>query len=118
MIVFVIRGLLYKVSKEQRMTIMVDKSDDGKMITIKLPNEFDFRVHKDFRETHKDVASGSQFILDFSSTEHMDSSALGMLLLMREELGYDVVNIKFINCRPNIKSLLDMASFNKLFDVT
>ena len=99
------------------MSLTVNKSDDGKMITVKLPNEFDFRAHKDFRDAHKDIDSNIQFVLDFSSTEHMDSSALGMLLLMREELGNDTANVKFINCRQNIKSLLDMASFNKLFDV-
>ncbi len=99
------------------MTISVNESADGKIFTIKLPNEFDFRVHKEFRATHKNPSRNAQYIVDFAQTEHMDSSALGMLLLMREELGNDKAKIKFINCRPNVKQLLEMASFHQLFDV-
>jgi len=99
------------------MAITVTKSEDGRTITIKLPGEFDFRAHKDFRETHRDSDPGAQYILDFALTEHIDSSALGMLLLMREGLGNDDAKVKIINCRPNIKKLLEMASFHQLFEV-
>lgn len=99
------------------MAISVTTSNDGKTITIKLPGEFDFRSHKDFRETHRDSVQDAQYILDFSVTEHIDSSALGMLLLMREGLGNDAADVKIINCRPNIKKLLEMASFHQLFEV-
>jgi len=99
------------------MAVTVTKSEDGKTITIKLPGEFDFRSHRDFRETHRDADANAQYILDFSSTEHIDSSALGMLLLMREGLGNDDAHVKLVNCRPNIKKLLEMASFHQLFEV-
>ncbi len=99
------------------MAITVTKSEDGKTITIKLPGEFDFRSHKDFRQTHADSDTRAQYILDFSLTEHIDSSALGMLLLMREGLGNEEAHVKIINCRPNIKRLLEMASFHQLFEV-
>ena len=99
------------------MALSVTESNSGKTITVKLPGEFDFRLHKEFREAHSGVQPDTEFVLDFSQTEHMDSSALGMLLLLREELGNDHANIKIINCRANIKSLLEMASFNLLFKV-
>ncbi len=99
------------------MSLTVNTSSDGKTVTISLPSEFDFRSHKEFRETHKVVDPSVQYIIDFSQTEHMDSSALGMLLLMREELGNEKAKVKFINCRDSIKSLLEMASFHQLFDV-
>ena len=99
------------------MTIAVNESTDGRTLTITLPNEFDFRVHKEFRDTHKNSNRNAQYVIDFSQTQHMDSSALGMLLLMREELGNENAKIKFINCRPNVKQLLEMASFHQLFDV-
>lgn len=100
------------------MTIAVQQSSDGKICTIQLPHEFDFRIHKEFRATHKNPDRNTQYVLDFSQTANIDSSALGMLLLMREELGNDRARIKFINCRPNIKQLLEMASFHQLFDVS
>jgi len=97
------------------MALTVNESDDGKTVTVRLPNEFDFRAHKEFRDTHKNPKADVKYILDFSQTEHMDSSAFGMLLLMREELGNDSANVKLVNCRDNIKSLLEMASFHQLF---
>jgi len=99
------------------MAISVSESSDGQTVTVTLPNEFDFRAHKEFRETHKNPKENVRYVLDFSKTEHMDSSALGMLLLMREELGNEDANVRIINCRENIKSLLEMASFHQLFDV-
>lgn len=99
------------------MPLSIEESNDGNTVTLKIPNEFDFRLHKEFREAHKDIKPGTEFILDFSQTEHMDSSALGMLLLLREEQGNDDANVKIVNCRENIKSLLEMASFNLLFKV-
>lgn len=99
------------------MPLSISETNGGKTVTVKLPNEFDFRIHKEFRESHKGIKAGTEFILDFAQTEHMDSSALGMLLLLREEQGNDDANVKLINCRENIKSLLEMASFNLLFKV-
>ena len=99
------------------MSIVVTESGDGKTITVKLPGEFDFRSHREFRNAHKDADPSTEYVLDFTLTEHIDSSALGMLLLMREELGNDNARVKIINCRPNIKKLLEMASFHQLFDV-
>lgn len=99
------------------MIITMNESADGETVTIGLPSEFDFRVHKEFRDAHKHPRQDVQYVIDFSQTENMDSSALGMLLLMREELGNDKARVKFINCRPNIKQLLEMANFNQLFDI-
>jgi len=48
----------------------------------------------------------------------MDSSALGMLLLMREEHATENTKIKIINCRKNIRALLSMANFQTLFDIS
>jgi len=97
--------------------ISVTETDDGKTVTVKLPREFDFRAHREFRKTHEDYDSNADYILDFSLTEHIDSSALGMLLLMREELGNEDANVKIVNCRPTIRKLLEMANFHQLFDV-
>ena len=84
---------------------------------MQLPREFDFHSHKDFREAQSNHSGVSEFVLDFSQTMHLDSSALGMLLLMREDAGRVNGKVRLINCRQNIKSLLEMANFHKLFDV-
>lgn len=99
------------------MAINSSKSPDGNTITITMPPEFDFHSHKEFRQFQTNSTASTKFVLDFAQTRFIDSSALGMLLLMREELGGDRSRIKLINCQKTIRGLLEMANFHKLFDV-
>ena len=45
----------------------------------------------------------------------MDSSALGMLLLLREHAGGDRASIKIVHCQPEVKKILTIANFHPLF---
>jgi len=90
-------------------------SSDGKNLTINISGRFDFEIVQEFRNAyanHKNV----NYIIDMRSTEHMDSSALGMLLNMRKSLG-DNAKIAIINCRPQIKKILSISRFDKKFDI-
>jgi anti-anti-sigma factor len=90
-------------------------SNDGKSLTISISGRFDFEIVQEFRAAygeHKDIS----FIIDMRATEHMDSSALGMLLNMRKGLG-DNTKISIINCRPQIKKILTISRFDKKFDI-
>ena len=90
-------------------------SSDGKNLTINISGRFDFEVVQEFRSAyaeHKDV----NYVIDMRSTEHMDSSALGMLLNMRKSLG-ESAKISIINCRPQIKKILTISRFDKKFDI-
>lgn len=90
-------------------------SSDGKNLTINISGRFDFEIVQEFRSAysqHKDV----NYIIDMRSTEHMDSSALGMLLNMRKSLG-DSARIAIINARPQIKKILTISRFDKKFNI-
>ena len=90
-------------------------SSDGKTLTINISGRFDFEVVQEFRDSysdHKDI----DYIIDTRATEHMDSSALGMLLNMRKSLG-DNTKVSIINCRPQIKKILTISRFDKKFDI-
>ncbi|QEP44833.1 anti-sigma factor antagonist [Ectothiorhodospiraceae bacterium BW-2] len=100
------------------MGITTQISSDGAQMTIKLPASFDIGVSKEFRNIKNSAATGlKKFVIDFSQTEHMDSSALGMLLLLREELGGDTVNIELHHCSETIRELLKLARFDDLFTI-
>lgn len=45
----------------------------------------------------------------------MASSALGMLLLLREHAGDDKADVKIVRCRPEVKKILTIANFHHLF---
>ncbi|VAW85620.1 Anti-sigma B factor antagonist RsbV [hydrothermal vent metagenome] len=102
------------------MSISTAVSASGDTVTITISGRFDFSIHRDFRLAYEDAKSTSEkpsFVVDLSGTDYMDSSALGMLLLLREHAGGDESNIKISNCRPVIKEILDIANFDKLFAI-
>ena len=97
------------------MTVDSTLSSDGKNLTINISGRFDFEVVQEFRSAyteHSDV----DYVIDMRSTEHMDSSALGMLLNMRKSLG-DTAKISIINCRPQINIILTISRFDKKFEI-
>jgi anti-anti-sigma factor len=91
---------------------------DGFSYIIKIKGRFDFAIQNDFRKAYENEASSKRFILDLSETEYMDSSALGMLLLLRDYAGTDTAKIELINCRQEIKNILEISNFQQLFTIS
>jgi len=92
------------------------KKEDNKVI-ISISGRFDFSVQSDFRQAYEANTSGSQFVVNFTSADYMDSSALGMLLLLRDFAGGDSAKIELTNCGPEIKNILEISNFGKLFTI-
>ncbi len=99
------------------MPITHRSSADGKQVNIIIDGRFDFNNHSTFRESYREQSPSASYVLDMSSTEYMDSSALGMLLLLREHAGGDNAKIEIVGCRPEIKKILTIANFQKLFSI-
>ncbi len=100
------------------MSVNTRVSDDGKHVTVRLGQRFDFNVHREFRDAYKQFSgSGVEFTVDLRNTEYMDSSALGMLLLLREHLGGERARINVVNCRDGIKKVMLISNFHKLFNI-
>lgn len=97
------------------MTITTTTS--GKQHTIKIQGRFDFAMQGEFRKAYEMAPSNSDFILDFATADYMDSSALGMLLLLRDYAGADNSKIELKNCRSEIKNILEISNFHQLFKI-
>lgn len=93
----------------------VECTEDGNNLTISIVGRFDFEMVQEFRNAYANK-SATNYIIDLRGTEHMDSSALGMLLNMRKSLG-DATNISIVNCRPQIKKILTISRFDKKFKI-
>jgi len=96
----------------------ISTSTDGNKQIIKIQGRFDFSVQADFRQAYEKVTSSSQFVLDFSTADYMDSSALGMLLLLRDYAGGDSAKVELVNCRAEIRNILEISNFQKLFKIS
>ena len=98
------------------MSVTIDVSSDKNTATIKINGRFDFSLHNEFRKSYKDVSlKNGVYSIDLSNTGYLDSSALGMLLLLKEHAESQSATVRLVNFNNEIKEILTIASFDKLF---
>ncbi len=98
------------------MAVEKQISEDGKVLTISISGRFDITAYKDFGDAYKDkLDSISKWVIDMANTEYVDSSALGMLLMLRERAGGENSDISIVNTSDGVKKIFETANFNKLF---
>jgi anti-anti-sigma factor len=91
---------------------------DGRAVIL-LQGRFDFNSHRDFREAvDKALESpGSTITVNLAGVEYLDSSALGMLLMLRDRAKGAAREVTLTGCRSTVKQILDIANFGKLFSM-
>lgn len=95
----------------------VTRTESGDVVTIHVKGRFDFASHQEFLGSYKDLPKGEKrFVVDLSGTDYMDSSAMGMLLQLREH-GDKSKPIELVNGNDGIREILRIANFDKLFKV-
>ena len=100
------------------MSITSAVSDNGKRVTISVSGKFDFQLYDEFRSSYVETqGAGVQYVVDLAGTDYLDSSALGMLLLLREHAGGEGSTINISNPSADVKKILDVANFGKLFEI-
>ncbi len=63
------------------------------------------------------MPAARSYVLDLEQVTGMDSSALGMLMLLREHAGGDRAEIRIVNASADLRNTLRIAGFDKLFTV-
>ncbi len=100
------------------MSVTREFSADQKQLIISIKGKFDFSLVQEFRQAYSHIGESEPLvIIDLRETEYLDSSALGMLLNMRKSLGSTVKGIHLINARPEVKRILDISRFEKMFTI-
>lgn len=100
------------------MTITGTVSADGSELTIKVQGRFDFSSLQQFRNAYEKVnPKPKSFVVDLTESEYLDSSALGMLLALRDYAGGDESNIRVIGANPDVKKILVITKLDELFKV-
>ncbi|MDX1633471.1 MAG: STAS domain-containing protein [Marinobacter sp.] len=100
------------------MAIQTRRSEDGRTLTIKIDGRFDFSTHQSFRDAYEHGDQEvSEYVIDMSDTTYLDSSALGMLLLLRDYAGGDSANIRIENCNSDVRRILTISNFEQLFAI-
>lgn len=96
----------------------ITSTADGKT-TIKLQGRFDFDSHREFREAVEAAiaAVGTHISVDLGMVDYLDSSALGMLLMLRDKAKGANRDVSLSNCKGSVKQVLDIANFSRLFRI-
>lgn len=99
------------------MTITTTVSEDGTELRIAIEGRFDFSVHQEFRRAYEEAPLPQRYCIDMRETSYLDSSALGMLLLLRDHAGGDDADIRIVNCRDDVRKILTISNFEQLFNI-
>ncbi len=88
---------------------------------LRLNGRFQFDSHREFRAAYEQVLSEPAvrtLVLDFSGVDYLDSSALGMLLLLKEKAGAVGKSVELAGTHGAVRQVLDVASFARLFKIS
>lgn len=100
------------------MPIQTRQDDDGETLIISIDGRFDFSTHQAFRDAYEHGDPNTRkFIVDLSETTYLDSSALGMLLLLRDFAGGDSACVSIENCNGDVRRILSISNFEQLFAI-
>ena len=101
------------------MAVESNFSREKNELTIKVKGRFDFGKHQEFRDAYERHATRpASVIIDLKGATYLDSSALGMLLLLRDHQGGEHSQISVINTSSDVHKILAISNFNKLFEIT
>lgn len=99
------------------MSVTTIQSEDGQVVTVKVSGRFDFAIHQDFQRAFNEFQPGEKaFVVDLGEAEYLDSSAMGMLLQLRDHAS-KVSRVDIVNSNETVREILCTANFDKLFNV-
>ena len=87
---------------------------------VQLQGRFDFNTHREFRDITESAINGEgvqEIHVDLGLVDYLDSSALGMLLMLRDRARNANKTVALVNCKGSVRQVLDIANFGKLFSI-
>jgi len=98
------------------MAVQTKLDSASKTLEIKISGRFDFGMHQEFRKATDQASSGvNVIVVDLAGVDYVDSSALGMLLVLRDKVGDSKSAVRIKSAKPDVKKILEIANFDKLF---
>ncbi|MFC6924050.1 STAS domain-containing protein [Microbulbifer taiwanensis] len=111
------------VSEQATARVSSELSEGGDALTIRVAGSFDFNLHRDFQRAYQNLSpSPRHYCIDLSETLHLDSAALGMLLLLRdhclgEEPEEGQCRVELMNANDHVGNILAVSNFDKIFTI-
>lgn len=95
------------------------KTNNGNVFNVVLRGKFTFSDHKGFKELfdffeNKDM---NRMEIDITNVEFVDSAALGLLLLARDEANKTSKTLQIKGPNGQVKKMFEISRFYELFDI-
>lgn len=109
------------VSEQTGAGVSSELSEGGDALTIRVSGNFDFHMHREFQRAYQNLSSSpKKYRIDLSETLHIDSAALGMLLLLRDHCLGDEddagqCKVELLNANDHVENILTVSNFDKIF---
>ncbi len=100
------------------MTISVRIQDSAARISMS--GRFDFQVHREFKEAYTPLVENAavrEIEVEMSKVDYLDSSALGMLMLLNERAKGANKTVSLLNTSGVVSQVLEVANFSKIFNI-
>lgn len=96
----------------------IKTTSNNKCGVIYISGEFAFNTQSEFRKAYENLVLKNTLIqIDFQNTQYMDSSGLGMLLVMKKFLDDKKVVCELLKVNGQVYELLNMTHFYKYFKI-
>ncbi|MBI3479057.1 MAG: STAS domain-containing protein [Nitrosomonadales bacterium] len=91
-----------------------------KVARIEMAGRFDFQIHREFKGAYDKFLDETGIVeveIELSQVSYLDSSALGMLMLLNKRAHEKNKTVTLLNPSPGVAQVLEVANFNKLFNI-
>ncbi len=100
------------------MTITVRVQDSSARIAMS--GRFDFQIHREFKEAYMPLIEDvtvREIEVEMSKVDYIDSSALGMLMLLNERAKGSDKSVTLLNSSGVVSQVLEVANFSRIFTI-
>jgi len=87
----------------------------GAEVHIRVLGQFTFNLRQDFRTVFAYLPE-QRYVLDLSQTEFLDSSAVGLMLMLRDHATENGKGVVIKNASKKLLDILGMVGFDKYFE--
>lgn len=86
--------------------------------TVKLTGDLDVYSEEDFKEfIEEKIDINKDLVFDLKDLDYLDSTGLGMFMLIYNKQKENGKSVKIINTKENIKKLFKITDLSDLFDM-
>ena len=97
---------------------MVNTTINNKTITINIDTAFEFTNHRDIRKAYDLIDNKIEnVVINFDRVEKIDSSAIGMLLQIKDRCSSNRLIAKITGCSDDMKYILRAFHLNEDFEL-